>query len=174
MPSQANEKNKKNLGFMGLTMREFQVFLTILQYEGESVSFYKNLIDAKFNHESKTKGYDYISILVKNKYARKEGKLIFINDDIRKQYEKLIIPTLGNVKESIKTYVDETKEETRDIEKIREKFSNYTNELKFNIIEILKDSPINKRENRYLQKRILSEFENSLKVELVKYQLFSE
>ena len=177
MPSQA--KKEKGLGILGLTMREFQVFLIFLQHEGEKISFFKDQIDKKLGLTSRTKAYDYINKLYdrnnpSSSYLEKVDNSFFVKQNIRKQYERFIIPTLTNVKESIKEYLDDLIDETHSVEKIRDKFCSFSDELKLTIIEVLEDSSISKRDKKKLEKKILGEFENSLKVELVKYQLFSE
>lgn len=177
----SRDKKEKIFDLNELTMRELQTFLLILQYEGESLHVLKRHVDTQFNHKSRTKGYDYINALCqkglvykkKVNIRGKETLRIFIYQDTRKKYEKLILPTLNNIKEAITTYMDDFVKELEDTEKIREKFSNYTDSLKNSIIKILKNSTIKEKENKRLQKKILEEFENNLKVELVKYQLFS-
>ncbi len=177
----SRDRKEKAFSLDELTMRELQTFLLILQYEGVSLPVLKKHIDTQFNHKSRTKGYDYINALcqkgfVFKKKVNKKGKdalRIFISQDTRKKYEKLILPTLNNIKEAITAYMDDFVKEVGDTEKIREKFSNYTDSLKKSIINIVKNSPINEKENKRLQKKILEECETNLKVELVKYQLFS-
>ena len=174
MPPYSKTDNK--FDFNKLTMRELQSFMIILQYEGERLHFLKKEIDKMFKHKSRTKGYDYINGLCQKGlvYKEKNPTRIFIYQDIRKQYEKLILPTLSNIKESIDAQLNDYIEEFADTQKIREKFSNYTDTLKESVIKILKSSPIKERDYKRLQKKILGEFENNLKVELVKHQLFSE
>jgi hypothetical protein len=165
-----------------VTMRELQTFLVVLQYEGESLSDLKKYIDVEFKHKSRTKGYDYINILCQKGFLYKkkvynkgrETTRIFVNNNIRKQYEKLILPTLSNTKDAYRDFLNIYFDEIKEAEKIREKFSIYTETLKNSIIRILKSSPIKEKESKSLQKKMLGEFENSLKVELIKYQLFSK
>ena len=170
-----NKKDKK-FDFDKLSMRELQAFLIILQYEGERLHFIKMEIDKMAKHKSRTKGYDYINGLCQKGFVYKEKNptRIFIYPDIRKQYEKLILPTLSSIKESFDAQLNDYIEEYADTQKIREKFSNYTDTLKNSVTKILKSSPIKERDYRRLQKKIFGEFEDNLKVELVKHQLFSE
>jgi hypothetical protein len=164
------------------TMRELQTLLIVLRYEGESLPNLKNIIDLEFKHRSRTKGYDYINnlcrrgfIYKKNLYNRgNEITCIFVHENARRQYEKFILPTFKDVKEAHKNLLDDYLSEIRDVEKFREKFSSYTQCIKNSITTILRNSPLKEKENKHLQKKILRELENHLKVELVKYQIFSE
>jgi len=141
-----------------LSMREFEAFMILLMHEGEEQSILKKLIDLEFGHTSSTKGYDYINNLCKDIYEKKttiegkqevepkirrkafaykkkttvEGKRvirIYVKPIIRKKYEKFILPTVSNLKESlndiIKDYVDSIKDE----KKINDKFKAYTETL---------------------------------------------
>ncbi|GAH38225.1 unnamed protein product, partial [marine sediment metagenome] len=58
-----NQKNIGTFSLKNLSMREFEALLIILKNEGKELPVIKTAIDTKFEHTSRTKGYDYINNL---------------------------------------------------------------------------------------------------------------
>jgi len=186
-----------------LSMREFEAFMILLMHEGEEQSILKKLIDLEFGHTSSTKGYDYINNLCKDIYEKKttregkqeeepkirrkafaykkkttvEGKRvirIYVKPIIRKKYEKFILPTVSNLKESlndiIKDYVDSIKDE----KKINDKFKAYTETLILAISNLITDVPVKTLSNKRFQKRMYDMIWKYYRSEVLKYDIFSK
>ena len=170
-------KNKDKFHLDDYTFREFQTFLIILSYEGKERGVLKTIIDKSFQHKSRTKGYDYINDLCKKGLTYKKASYIngkkqikvFVKDDVRKKYEKFIIPTILDVKATAKDLLQDKLREINNFEIIREKFKNYTEHL---IIEI-KDLIGNTSASAIKKKRFLKTIENKIltyfKAEMLKY-----
>ena len=165
-----------------LSMREFEAFMILLMHEGVEQSILKSLIDIEFDHKSSTKGYDYINNLCKKGFAHKKktkvkGKQvirIYVRTNVRKKYEKFILPTLSSVEESlndiIKEYVDGIKEE----EKIREKFKGYTETIILALNDLITDTPVKSLKSQRFQKKIYDTIWKYFRSEILKYEVFSK
>ena len=187
-----------------LSMREFEAFMILLMHEGEVQSTLRQYIDLEFNHKSLTKGYDYINNLCNycpncgKKNSRKDtscqecgtqkgfvykkkitvkGKQetrIYVRSTIRKKYEKFILPTVTNLRESlnaiIKDYVGSIKEE----EKIREKFRSYTEIILQAINKVLEDIPFKAQNKKKLQRKIVDTTWRYFRAEMLKIEMFSK
>ena len=132
-----NQKSVSTFSLKNLSMRELEALLIILKDEGKELPVIKTAIDTKFEHQSRTKGYDYINNLVKkgmaykkvSKTGEKRVVRIYVRKKIRSEYEKLFLPTIRDLNDSIKKlskdYISEIKEE----EKLMEKFRTYTDTI---------------------------------------------
>ncbi|GAH77204.1 unnamed protein product [marine sediment metagenome] len=95
-----NQKNVDSFSLRNLSMRELEALLIILKDDGKELAVIKTAIDMKFEHLSRTKGYDYINNLCKKGFTVKKifkpnagGKRtvrIYVRKKIRSEYEKLI------------------------------------------------------------------------------------
>jgi hypothetical protein len=176
----SSSKNSFNLN--DLSMREFEVFLIFLKHEGEESSVLKKFIDLSFEYTSRTKAYDYINSLCKKEYAYKETTLekgknvtrIFIRKQIRKEYEKFILPTIGNIKESLKDVFEEYIDDLKDVEKIREKFRVYTENVILSINNLLVNEPVKTLNSKRFQKKLNDMIWRYFRAEMLKYEMFSK
>jgi hypothetical protein len=178
--SPSSSKNSFNLN--NLSMREFETFLIFLSHEGEELSVLKKFIDLSFDHTSRTKGYDYINILCKKGLAYKKTTLekgknvtrIFIRKKIRKEYEKFILPTIGSIKESLKDVFEEYIDDLKDVEKIREKFRAYTENIILSVSSLLVNEPVKTLKSKRFQKKLYDTIFKYFRAEMLKYEMFSK
>ena len=106
-----------------------------------------------------------------------EGKRvirIYVKPIIRKKYEKFILPTVSNLKESlndiIKDYVDSIKDE----KKINDKFKAYTETLILAISNLITNVPVKTLSNKRFRKRMYNMIWKYYRSEVLKYEVFSK
>jgi len=178
----SNLKNYEPFSLRNLSMREFEAFLIILKDEGKELSVIKTAIDVKFNHQSRTKGYDYISNLVKkgiaDKKVTKTGKKnvvrIYIKKKIRKDYERLILPTITDLHESIKKLFKDYMNEVKEEEKIMKKFRSYTESIIQAINNLVEDTPPKNFNKKKFQRKIGDTIWRYFRAEMLKIEMFSK
>jgi len=178
--SPSSSKNSFNL--KNLSMREFETFLIFLRHEGKELSVLKKFIDLSFDHTSRTKGYDYINILCRKGFAHKrttpeKGKnvtRIFIRKKVRNEYEKFILPTIGSVKESLKDVFEEYIDDLKDVEKIREKFRAFTENIILSVNSLLVNEPVKTLKSKRFQKKLNDLIWRYFRAEMLKYEMFSK
>jgi predicted transcriptional regulator len=174
--------NKNSFNLNNLSMREFEAFLIFLKHEGEELSVLKKFIDLSFNYTSRTKAYDYINSLVRKglvykKTTTEKGKnitRIFIRKQIRKEYEKFILPTIGSIKESLKDVFEEYIDDLKDVEKIREKFRAYTENVILSISNLLENEPVKTINSKRFQKKLYDTIFGYFRAEMLKYEMFAK
>ena len=185
-PQKSSTKNpklsKNNFNLNNLSMREFEAFLIFLRHEGEELSVLKKFIDLSFNYTSRTKAYDYIYSLSKKglvykKTMPEKGKnitRIFIRKKVRKEYEKFILPTIGSIKESLKDVFEEYIDDLKDVEKIREKFRAYTENVMLSISNLLVNEPVKTLNSKRFHKKLNDTIWKYFRAEMLKYEMFSK
>ena len=180
----SNQKIVDNFSLRNLSMRELEVLLIILKDEGKELPVIKTAIDTQFNHQSRTKGYDYINNLCKKGFTVKKiskpaagGKRtvrIYVRKKVRSEYEKLILPTVSDLNDSIKKlfkdYVNEIKEE----ENLRKKFRSYTETILQAINTVLEDIDTKNLNKKKLQKKITDTMWRYFRAEMLKTEMFSK
>ena len=177
-----NQKSVDTFSLKNLTMRELEALLIILKDDGKELPVIKTAIDMKFEHSSRTKGYDYLNNLVKKGMIdKKESKIggkrevrIYVRKKIRSEYEKLIIPTIRDLNDSIKKlfkdYMDEIKEE----EKLMEKFRVYTETILQAINTVLEDTPTKNLNKKKLQRKIGDTMWRYFRAKMLEIEMFSK
>ncbi len=177
-----NQKSVGTFSLKNLTMRELEALLIILKDDGKELAVIKTAIDTKFAHQSRTKGYDYINNLVKKGMVDKkeittgEKKVvrIYVRKKIRREYEKLILPTITDLNDSIKKlfkdYMDEIKEE----EKLMAKFRAYTENILQGINHVLEDTPTKNLNKKKFQRKIGDTIWSYFRAEMLKIEMFSK
>jgi len=118
--------------------------------------------------------------IIRRSFAHKkktEGQTktrIYIKSAIRKDYEKFILPTVNNLKDSlsdiIKEYVDGIKEE----EKIRNKFKVYTETIILALSDLIMDIPVKTLSSKRFQKKMYDMIWKYYRSEVLKYDIFSK
>jgi hypothetical protein len=174
--------NKTSFNLKDLSMREFEAFLIFLRHEGEELSVLKKFIDLSFDLKSRTKGYDYINILCRKglaykKTTHKKGKKvkrIFIRKQVRREYEKFILPTIGSIKESLKDVFEEYIDGIKGVEKIREKFRAYTENVILSVSDLLVTEPVKTLNSEQFQKKLNDTIWKYFRAEMLKYEMFSK
>jgi len=174
--------NKNSFNLNNLSMREFEAFLIFLRHEGGELSVLKKFIDLSFDHKSRTKGYDYINILCRKGFAYKKTTLekgkkvtrIYIRKKIRNEYEKFILPTIVSIKESLKDVFEEYIDDLKDVEKIREKFRAYTENVIVSISNLLVNEPVKSLNSKRFQKKLYDTIFKYFRAEMLKYEMFSK
>jgi hypothetical protein len=134
------------------------------------------------DHTSRTKGYDYINILCRKGFAYKKTTLekgkkvtrIFIRKQIRKEYEKFILPTIGTIKESLKDVFEEYIDGFKDVEKIREKLRAYTETVILSINDLFVNEPVKTLNSKGFQKKLNETIWKYFRAEMLKYEMFSK
>lgn len=176
------EKKKGIFDLNSLTSREFQSFLIILEFEGNSIPVLKTKIKNQFKHKSRTKAYDYINGLcnkglVYKKKITENGKNyvnIHVNKKIRSEYEKLIVPTLSSTKNTVKELLQDNLDIIEDMDKNREKYKNYTETILTDIKDLIATTPINAIKNKRFQKKIDDHIWTFYRAEMLKSEMFSK
>ena len=157
-----------------LSIREFEAFLIILKNEGKELSVIKTAIHTRFGLTSRTKAYDYIRSLVNKKFIKNLEKKIYVEKKIRNEYEKLILPTITDLNDSIKKlskdYMDEIKEE----EKLMEKFRSYTENILQAINNVLEDTPAKNLNKKKIEKKLIDSIWRYFRAEMLKIEMFSK
>ena len=179
----SNQKSVNTFSLRNLSMRELEALLIILKDEGKELSVIKTAIDTKFEHESRTKGYDYINNLEKKGFIDKKvvkpaggGKRvvrIFVKKKMRREYEKLILPTVRNLNDSIKKLFKDYMSEIKEEENLREKFRSYTETILQAINHVLEDTPTKSLNKKKLQKKIIDTIWRYFRAEMLKTEMFS-
>ena len=173
--------NENGFNFSNLFTREFETFLIFLRHEGEDLRVLKKFIYFSFNYSTLTKAYDYINSLCANGFAYKKtttekGKnvtRIFIRKKVRNEYEKFILPTIGSVKETLKDVFEEYIDDLKDVEKIREKFRAYTENVILSISNMLENEPVKSLKSKRFQKKLYDTIFGFFRAEMLKYEMFS-
>lgn len=176
-----NQKNIGTFSLKNLTMREFEALLIILKDEGKALPVIKTAIDTKFNHKSRTKGYDYINNLVKKGMVDKkeittgEKKVVrlYVRKKIRREYEKLILPTITDLNDSIKKLFTDYMSEIKEEEKLMEKFRAYTEIILQGINHVLEDTPTKNLNKKKFQRKIGDTIWRYFRAEMLKIEMFS-
>ncbi|MBY9020927.1 MAG: hypothetical protein KGD67_07705 [Candidatus Lokiarchaeota archaeon] len=172
--TQGNKKNGENFSLNNLSMREFEALLIILKNEGKELSVLKTAIDMKFGLTSRTKGYDYIRNLVNKKFIKNQEKKIYVKKKVRSEYEKLILPTITNLNESIKKLFKDYQNEIKEEEKLREKFRSYTENIIQATNTLLEETPsISVKNKKRLQKKLTDTIWRYFRAEMLKTEMFS-
>ncbi len=185
MSIQKKEKKKKNVTLVSpLSMREFEALLIILKNDGEELAVLKMAIDSKFKLESRTKGYDYIRSLCNKNFAVKKvsypvagGKRtvrIYVIKKVRSEYERLILPTVKNLNESIKKLSDDYLNEIKEEEKLMEKFRTYTETILQGINHVLEDTPTKNLNKKKLERKIGDTIWRYFRAEMLKIEIFAK
>ena len=166
-----------------LSIREFEALLIILKDEGEELPVVKAAIDTKFGIKSRTKGYFYINNLDKKGFIIKEETIndadgkrevrLYVKKKIRSEYERLILPTITDLHDSIKKLFKDYMNEIKEEEKLREKFRSYTETILQAINNVLEETPT-KALNKKLQKKITDTIWRYFRAEMLKIEMFSK
>ena len=172
----SNQKNEKKIVTLvsPLSMREFEALLIILKNDGEELAVLKAAIDVKFKLESRTKGYDYIRNLRNKNFIETLKKKIYVKENIRSEYERLILPTVKNLNESIKKLSDDYMNEIKEEEKLMEKFRTYTETILQGIKHVLEDTPTKNLTKKKLERKIGDMIWRYFRAEMLKIEMFSK
>ncbi len=182
----SNQKNEKKMVTLvsPLSMREFEALLIILKNDGEELAVLKAAIDARFKLGSRTKGYDYIRNLCTKNFTvkkisdpvagRKRIVRIFVEKKVRSEYERLILPTVKNLNESIKKLSKDYMEEIKEEEKLMEKFRTYTETILKGINHVLEDTPTRNYTQKKLERKIEDTIWRYFRAEMLKIEMFSK
>ena len=165
-----------------LSMREFETFMILLMHEGEELSILKKFIDLEFDHKGDNrKAYDYINNLCKKNFAYKifpvKGKQvrrIYVETEIRKKYEKFMLPTISSLNDSINDIVKDYIESIKEEDKIRAKFKAYTETIIIALNDLLTDTPVKTLNSKSFQKKIYDTIWKYFRAEILKYEVFSK
>ena len=178
----SNQKSVENFSLRNLSMRELEALLIILKDEGKELPVIKTAIDTKFEHQSRTKGYDYINNLVKkgmaykkiSKIGEKRVVRIYVRKRIRTEYEKLIIPTITDLNDSIKTLFKDYLNEIKEEEKLMEKFRSYTETILQGINNVLEDTTTKNLNKKKLQRKIGDTIWRYFRAKMLEIEMFSK
>ena len=174
--------NENGFNLNNLFTREFETFLIFLRHEGEELRVLKKFIDLSFNYTSRTKAYDYINSLCAKGLAYKKTTIekgkkvtrIYVKKKVRNEYEKFILPTIGSIKESLKDVFEEYIDDLKDVEKIREKFKAYTENVILSISNLLENEPVKTINSKRFQKKLYDTIFGYFRAEMLKYEMFSK
>ena len=177
-----NQKSVGTFSLKNLSMRELEALLIILKDEGKELPVIKTAIDTKFEHQSRTKGYDYINNLVKkgmaykkvSKTGEKRVVRIYVRKRIRTEYEKLILPTITDLNDSIKTLFKDYIDDIQDEVKLMEKFRTYTENILQAIDTVLEDTPTKNLNKKKLQRKIGDTIWRYFRAKMLEIEMFSK
>ena len=172
----SNQKNEKKMVTLvsPLSMREFEALLIILKNDGEELAVLKAAIDVKFKLGSRTKGYDYIRNLRNKNFIETLEKKIYVKENIRSEYERLILPTVKNLNESIKKLFKDYMNEVKEEEKLMEKFRVYTETILQAINTVLEDTPTKNLNKKKLQRKIGDTMWRYFRAKMLEIEMFSK
>ena len=176
-----NQKSVGTFSLKNLTMRELEALLIILKDDGKELPVIKTAIDTKFAHQSRTKGYDYINNLAnkgmvyKKEITTGEKRVvrIYVRKKIRSEYERLILPTISDLSESIKKLYKDYMVEIKEEEKLMEKFRSYTETIIQGINRVLEDTPTKNLNKKKFQRKIGDTIWRYFRAEMLKIEMFS-
>jgi len=165
-----------------LSMREFEAFMILLINEGEEQSILKKLIDLEFDHKSPTKAYDYINNLCKKGFVYKKRELlkgknivkIYVRANIRRKYEKFMLPTINSIEDSLKEVIKDYIEGIKEEEKVREKFKGYTETIILALNDLITNTPIKTLNSQKFQRKMYDTIWKYYRSEILKYEVFSK
>jgi len=168
------KREKKRVTLVSpLSIREFEAFLIVLKNEGKELSVIKTAIDMRFGLTSRTKGYDYIRNLRNKNFIETLEKKIYVKENIRSEYERLILPTITDLNKSIKTLFKDYMNEVKEEEKLMEKFRSYTENILQAINNVLEDTPTKNINKKKLKKKLIDSIWRYFRAEMLKIELFS-
>ncbi len=178
----SNQQNVGTFSLRNISMRELEALMIILKDEGKELSVIKTAIDTNFEHQSRTKGYDYINNLVKKGMAYKKVTKtgdkrvvrIYVRKKIRSEYEKLILPTVIDLNDSVKKLFKDYMNEIKEEEKLREKFRAYTENILQALDTVLEDTPAKNLNKKKLKKKIIDTIWRYFRAEMLKTEMFSQ
>ena len=178
----SNQQNVGTFSLRNISMRELEALMIILKDEGKELSVIKTAIDTNFEHQSRTKGYDYINNLVKKGMAYKKVTKtgdkrvvrIYVRKKIRSEYEKLILPTVIDLNDSVKKLFKDYMNEIKEEEKLREKFRAYTENILQALDTVLEDIPTKNLNMKKLKKKIIDTIWRYFRAEMLKTEMFSQ
>jgi len=187
--------SNENFSLKNLSMREFEAFLIVLKSDGKELSVLKTAINLEFENNprrvrkanespSRTKGYDYINSLEKKGLIKKEitkpatgGRRtvrIYVIKKARSDYERLILPTVKNLNESIKKLSDDYLNEIKEEEKLMKKFRTYTETILQVINHVLEDTPAKNLNKKKFERKIGDIIWRYFRAEMLKIEMFSK
>jgi len=176
-------KSVNTFSLRNLSMRELEALLIVLKDDGTELAVLKAAIDKQFGYVSRTKGYDYINSLCKKGFTEKKitkpaagGKRtvrIHVIKKVRREYERLILPTVKNLNNSIKRLFKDYMAEIKEEENLREKFRFYTETILQAINGMLEESPTKSVNKKKLQKKITDTMWRYFRAEMLKVEMFS-
>lgn len=169
--NQKGSKEKKepdDIGFdlNNLSMKPFQAFLILNSNSGEELSALVKAVSSELKLKDQNKGYDYIDKVCKAGYAYKrkveENKKIvtkvYVNTKIRKEYNKMFIPTIEITKKTVKEAIKDYINDFRDLDKIRKDYKAYSIE----IIKAVQDLALNTSSKNFTKKQFLKRINDTI------------
>jgi len=99
---------------------------------------------------------------------------IYIKSVIRKDYEKFILPTVNNLKDSLSNIIKEYVDGIKDEEKIRNKFKVYTETIIIALNDLIMDIPVKTLSSKRFQKKMYDMIWKYYRSEVLKYDIFSK
>ena len=164
-----NEKKElNNIGFdlNNLSMKQFQAFMILNSHSGEELSVLVKAVSSELKLKNKNKGYDYITKVCEAGYAYKRkvkenGKIVtrvYVSIKVKKEYNKLFIPTIEITKKMIKEVLKDYLNEFRDLDKIRKEYKAYSVE----IIKAVQELALNTSSKNTTQKQFLKKINDTI------------
>lgn len=165
-----------------LTMKDFRVFLLLLLHSGEELSVLKKIINAEFNLQGRTKGYDYINKVCEAGYAYKRkvnvnGKKvtkIFVSLRIRKAYNNLFVPTIENTRKIIKEVLKDYLKEFNNINQMSQKLVDLSENIIKSVESLISKTPPQLLTSEKFIEKLSHEIRSTCRAELIDLELFSK
>lgn len=99
---------------------------------------------------------------------------IYVKSAIRKEYEKFILPTVRNLKESLNDIIKEYIEGIKEEKKVRDKFKAYTDTIILALNDMINEAPTKSLTSQRFQKKIFDTIMRYFRSEILKYEVFSK
>ena len=109
-----------------------------------------------------------------SKIDEKRVVRIYVRKKVRSEYEKLIIPTIRDLNDSIKKLFKDYMNEVKEEEKLMEKFRSYTETILQAITTVLEDTPTKNLNKKKLQKKIGDTIWRYFRAKMLEIEMFSK
>lgn len=171
-----------DLNLEDFTMKDFRVFLILLLHSGEDLSDLSKVVNAEFNLQNRTKGYDYIKKVCKAGYAYKRrmnvnGKKVikvYVSLRIRKAYNNLFAPTIENTRKVIKEVIKDYLKEFNNINRMSQTLVDLSENTIKSIEGLISKTPIKLLTSEKFIEKLSHEIRSTCRSELIRLELFSK
>lgn len=165
-----------------LTMKDFRVFMILLLHSGEELSDLSKAVNAEFNLQNRTKGYDYINKVCNAGYAYKRkvnvnGKKVtkvYVSLRIRKAYNNLFGPTIENTRKIIKEIIKDYLKEFNNINQISQKLVDLSENTIKSVEGLISKTPPKLLTSEKFLEKLSHEIRSTCRAELIDLELFSK
>lgn len=186
-PKQNSSKEKiksENIGFdlNNLSMKPFQAFLILKSQSGAELSVLVKAVSSELKLKNQNKAYEYIDKACKAGYAYKRkveegGKnvtRVYVSVKVKKEYNKLFIPTIEITKETIQEALEDYLNEFRDLDKIRKGYKAFSIEIITAVQDLARNTTLKNLTKKQFLERIYDTIMGYYKSKMFKLEIWSD